>query len=296
MWSTAPCRHGLEQQDRQVGGDGRVEGALPEQGVVDAGRAPVPLVGVAGDRELERPELGARGGPAEGLQCYARVCIVCIMAYRAGVVGASGYTGAELLRLLAGHPEIEVVHVTADSNAGATVAEPVPVARAPRTRGLEYAPFDARDLAGLDVVFLGLPHGESQRVVPELVSDGRATSSTSAPTSASPRPCTSSGTASPTPRPSCSTTSPSDSPSCSATTWRAARHVAAPGCYPTAAALALAPLLADGLVEPAGIVVDAMSGVSGRGRGLSSPSLFSEANESVAAYGLLTHRHTGEIE
>jgi N-acetyl-gamma-glutamyl-phosphate reductase len=73
-------------------------------------------------------------------------------------------------------------------------------------------------------------------------------------------------------------------------------HVAAPGCYPTAASLALAPLLANGVVEERGIVVDAMSGVSGRGRALSAPSLYSEANESVTAYGLLTHRHTGEIE
>jgi N-acetyl-gamma-glutamyl-phosphate reductase len=72
--------------------------------------------------------------------------------------------------------------------------------------------------------------------------------------------------------------------------------IAAPGCYPTTAALALAPLLARGLVEPTGIVVDAMSGVSGRGRGLSAPSLYGEANESVTAYGLLDHRHTGEIE
>jgi N-acetyl-gamma-glutamyl-phosphate reductase len=74
------------------------------------------------------------------------------------------------------------------------------------------------------------------------------------------------------------------------------RHVAAPGCYPTSAALALAPLLAHGLAEPTGIVVDAASGISGRGRGLSAASLYSEANESVQAYGLLTHRHTGEIE
>ncbi|HEX6313054.1 MAG TPA: Asd/ArgC dimerization domain-containing protein, partial [Acidimicrobiia bacterium] len=67
-------------------------------------------------------------------------------------------------------------------------------------------------------------------------------------------------------------------------------------CYPTAAILALAPVLAEGLVDPAGIVVDALSGVSGRGRGLSAPSLFSEANENAAPYGLLTHRHTGEME
>src|SRR5204862_3892683 len=73
-------------------------------------------------------------------------------------------------------------------------------------------------------------------------------------------------------------------------------HVANPGCYPTAASLALAPLVAAGLVEPTGLIVDAVSGVSGRGRGLSAPSLFSEANENVSAYGLLTHRHTAEME
>jgi N-acetyl-gamma-glutamyl-phosphate reductase len=75
-----------------------------------------------------------------------------------------------------------------------------------------------------------------------------------------------------------------------------AQHVAAPGCYPTSASLALAPLLAAGLVEASGIVVDAASGVSGAGRGLKTTSLFSEADENVVAYGLLTHRHTGEIE
>src|SRR5205085_783690 len=74
------------------------------------------------------------------------------------------------------------------------------------------------------------------------------------------------------------------------------RHVAAPGCYPTAAALALAPLLVQGLAAPSGLVVNAVSGISGRGRGLSAGSLYAEANENVVAYGLLTHRHTGEIE
>ena len=75
-----------------------------------------------------------------------------------------------------------------------------------------------------------------------------------------------------------------------------ARHVAAPGCYPTAASLALAPLVALDLVEPAGIVVNAVSGISGAGRGLKTTSLFSEADEQVSAYGLLDHRHTAEIE
>ena len=77
---------------------------------------------------------------------------------------------------------------------------------------------------------------------------------------------------------------------------KARPHVANPGCYPTAAILALAPLVAGGLVEPTGLVVDAVSGVSGRGRGLSAVSLYSEADENVTAYGLLNHRHTAEME
>ena len=100
----------------------------------------------------------------------------------------------------------------------------------------------------------------------------------------------------PTPRPTCSTASRSASPSCTATTIAPHAHVASPGCYPTAASLALAPLVADGLVEPTGIVVDAMSGVSGAGRALKLTSHFSEVDESVSAYGVLTHRHTAEIE
>jgi N-acetyl-gamma-glutamyl-phosphate reductase len=216
------------------------------------------------------------------------------MAYRAGVVGASGYTGAELLRLLAGHPEIEVVHVTAESNAGAAVGRLYPsLATAhPRT---EYAPYDTADLAGLDVVFLALPHGESQRVVPELVqrvthivdlgADFRLPAAVYEQWY---------GRAHAAPR--LLDDFAFGLPEVFRETVAAGPHVAAPGCYPTAAALALAPLLAEDLVEPAGILVDAMSGVSGRGRGLSAASLFSEANESVSAYGLLTHRHTGEMQ
>jgi N-acetyl-gamma-glutamyl-phosphate reductase len=216
------------------------------------------------------------------------------MAYRAGVVGASGYTGAELLRLLAGHPEIEVVHVTADSNAGVTVTSLYPSLATAYPR-VEYAPYDASDLAGLDVVFLALPHGESQRVVPDLASrvahiidlgaDFRLPAATYQQWYGQPHAA-----------PELLEEFAFGLPELFRDAVARGPHVAAPGCYPTAAALALAPLLADGLVESEGIVVDAMSGVSGRGRGLSPPSLYSEANESVGAYGLLTHRHTGEME
>ena len=84
------------------------------------------------------------------------------MAYRAAIVGGSGYTGAELLRLLAAHPEIEVVHVTADSNAGSKVADLYPSLGAAYP-DLAFCPFEPGDLDGLDVAFLALPHGQSQR-------------------------------------------------------------------------------------------------------------------------------------
>lgn len=210
------------------------------------------------------------------------------------MVGASGYTGAELLRLLSGHPEVEVVHVTADSNAGALVTSLYP-SLASAYAGVEYAPFDARDLAGVDVAFVALPHGESQRVIPQLATqvahvvdlgaDFRLPAATYERWYHQPHSA-----------PQLLDDFAFGLPELFRDAVARGPHVAAPGCYPTAAALALAPLFAERLVEPTGIVVDAVSGVSGRGRSVSVPSLYSEANESVAAYGLLTHRHTGEME
>jgi len=216
------------------------------------------------------------------------------MAYRAAVVGASGYTGAELLRLVAGHPGLEVTHVTADSNAGAEVAALYPSLGA-EYPGLEYAAFDPADVSGVDVAFLALPHGESQRIVPDLLdrvghivdlgADFRL-----------PEPDYEQWYGEAHAAPALLDRFAFGLPELFRDALAGADHAAAPGCYPTAAILALGPLLAEGLVEPAGIVVDALSGVSGRGRGLSAPSLFSEANENVSPYGLLTHRHTGEME
>jgi N-acetyl-gamma-glutamyl-phosphate reductase len=216
------------------------------------------------------------------------------MAYRAAVVGASGYTGAELLRLLAAHPEFEVVHVTADSNAGAPVADLYP-SLAAAYPALEYASFTPPDLAGVDIAFVALPHGESQLIAPALIERVGHVVDLGAdfrlPASVYERWYGQTHTA----------RELLDGfafglPELFAEAVARGPHVAAPGCYPTAAALALAPLVTDALVEPTGLVVDAMSGVSGRGRGLSPASLYSEANENVAAYTLLTHRHTGEME
>ena len=96
------------------------------------------------------------------------------MAYRAGVVGGSGYTGAELLRLLATHPDLEVVAATAQTHAGSAVADLYP-SLTPAYPDLTLEALDAAALDGLDVVFLALPHGESQRLAPTLIDQiGRA--------------------------------------------------------------------------------------------------------------------------
>jgi len=215
------------------------------------------------------------------------------MAHRAAVVGASGYTGAELLRLLAGHPDLDVVHVTADSNAGATVASLYP-SLAVAYPGLVYGPMDPTAVAGLDVVFLAMPHGASQSFAPHVVDEVAHVVDLGAdfrlPADTYERWYGDAHTA-----PELIDRFGYGLVELYRDDLGAVDHVAVPGCYPTAALLALAPLHAAGLVEPR-VVVDAMSGVSGAGRGLKIGTHFSEADESVTAYGLLTHRHTAEIE
>ncbi len=215
------------------------------------------------------------------------------MAYRAAVVGASGYTGAELLRLLAGHPEIEVAHVTADSNAGARVADLYP-ALAPAYGDTVFAPLDAADLSGFDLLFCALPHGASQAVLPALVDDVAHIVDLGAdfrlPADVYARWYGEAHHA-----PEAIGRFAYGLVELYREDLASRAHVAAPGCYPTAVSLACAPLLALRLVEPR-VIADAVSGVSGAGRGLKTTSLFSEANENVSAYGLLTHRHTAEME
>ncbi|MGH9021690.1 MAG: N-acetyl-gamma-glutamyl-phosphate reductase [Acidimicrobiia bacterium] len=216
------------------------------------------------------------------------------MAFRAAVIGASGYTGGDLLRLLAGHPELEAVHLTASSNAGELVERLHP-ALAPVYAGQRFVAYDPGDLDGLDVAFLALPHGESQTHLEEIQSRVGCVVDLGADFRLEAR-IYERWYGEEHRAPALLESFAYGLPELFREEIRAARLVANPGCYPTAAALALAPLVADGLVEPKGIVVNALSGISGRGRGLAAPSLFSEANETVTPYGLLTHRHTPEIE
>jgi N-acetyl-gamma-glutamyl-phosphate reductase len=216
------------------------------------------------------------------------------MTVRAGVVGASGYMGAELLRLLAGHPEIEVAAATGESSAGARVADLYPSLTA-AYGDLVLGAFDPAALAGLDVVFCALPHGESQKqmgpltaVVPHVIDVGADFRL--------PAPAYEQWYGEVHQAPELLDRFSFGLVELFRKQILERPHVANPGCYPTASSLALAPLVAAGFVEPTGIVVNALSGVSGRGRGLSTTSLYSEANENAQAYGLLTHRHTAEIE
>ena len=216
-------------------------------------------------------------------------------AMKAGIVGASGYTGAELLRLLAGHPVLEVAVVTAHSHAGEVVGEHTP-SLAAAYPGLVYEDSEPARLDGLDVVFCALPHGESQRIVPEL--GGRvglivdlAADFRLKDASLYPRWYGAEHAA-----PELLEEAAYGLPELFRDGLGGATLVAAAGCYPTAAGLALAPLVRAGLVDRTGIIVDAASGVSGAGRGVKESLHFGTVDEDFVAYGLLTHRHTPEME
>ncbi|NLV56598.1 MAG: N-acetyl-gamma-glutamyl-phosphate reductase [Acidimicrobiales bacterium] len=211
------------------------------------------------------------------------------------VVGASGYTGGELLRLLAGHPEAEVVVATGDSQAGEPIAALYPsLVGAYGDRAFDRFAPDAVD--GVDLAFCALPHGASQTVVPDLLDRvGKivdlAADFRLADADLYPEWYGEAHT-----RPDLLADAAYGLPELFREAIVDADLVAGPGCYPTAAALALAPLLRAGLIEPTGIVVDAVSGVSGAGRPPKPNTTFCTADGDVTAYGLLRHRHTPEIE
>lgn len=212
---------------------------------------------------------------------------------KAGVVGASGYAGAELLRLLAGHRGIDPVVAEAGGAAGARVATHTP-SLAAAYPSLVFDPTDPARLAGLDVVFLALPHGESQRLVPELdaalVVDLAADFRLKDP-AAYPKWYGKEHSA-----PELLAGFVYGLPELTRDELRDARRVAVPGCYPTAAALALAPFARAELLDGGAVIVDAVSGVSGAGRAPSEALHFGTVDEDFRAYGLLTHRHTPEME
>ncbi|MEP7088869.1 MAG: N-acetyl-gamma-glutamyl-phosphate reductase [Nocardioidaceae bacterium] len=208
----------------------------------------------------------------------------------AAVAGASGYAGGEVLRLLLGHPDVEIGAVTAGSNAGELLGSLQPHLVPLAGRVLEDTTVEV--LSGHDVVFLGLPHGRSGRIAAALPQDTvvidcgadfRLTDESQWDTFYGGEYAGS---------------WPYGLPELAdlRATISGSRRIAVPGCYPTVSTLALAPAVAAGIVDPSGIVVVAASGTSGAGRALKTNLLGSEVMGSASAYGVGgTHRHTPEI-
>ncbi len=216
------------------------------------------------------------------------------MGVRVAVAGASGYAGGELLRILAGHPELELGAVTAASNAGKTVGEVHPnLAVAGAIAGRRFDPAGAEAESGCDLAFLALPAGESAAAAARFPATTRIVDLGPDFRLADPAAW---ARHYPAPHAGQWTRGLPELPGARAEI-RAAARVAVPGCYATAAILALAPLIAAGLADPADVVVVAASGTSGAGRSLRTSLLASEVMGSVAAYQAAgAHRHTPEIE
>jgi N-acetyl-gamma-glutamyl-phosphate reductase len=214
---------------------------------------------------------------------------------RVGILGASGFTGAELLRLAALHPEIEVVLATGDSLAGQLASSVYP-SLAAGYPNLVFGEYDPTALDDLDLLFTCLPHGASGHLMPELVkrvphivdlaADFRLKDPSLYPTWYGEEH----------PHPELLGEFAFGLPELTRAEILERDHVAAAGCYVTAASLALAPLVAAGLIDPAGVIVDAASGVSGAGRVPKPSNSFCTVDEDFTAYGLINHRHTPEME
>ena len=214
---------------------------------------------------------------------------------RIGILGASGYTGAELMRLCHQHPDLKVVWAAAGTQAGGGIADLYPSLAAAYS-GVEFVTFEPELADEVDLVFLALPHGEAQRVVPSLWPKRARLVDLSADFRLREPDVYARWYGSPHEAPELVAEFAYGLVELERDRVRGARAVAVPGCYPTAAALALAPLVAAGAICPAPVIVDAASGVSGAGRQPKAATHFGTANEDFTAYGLLDHRHTPEME
>lgn len=212
-----------------------------------------------------------------------------------GIIGASGYTGAELLRLAVQHPDLDVRVATGDSMAGRSVASLYP------SLGIAYPDLVFQEyepdlVAGLDLVVLGLPHEVSMELAPRLVGEVGCVVDLSAAfrledASAYPRYYGFEHT-----QPDLLAEAVFGLPELHGRELKGARLVATPGCHVTAATLALRPLVDAGLIETEGVIVDTMTGITGAGRVPSDTNVFAAVESNVTAYGLHHHRHTPEME
>ncbi|MGB2428543.1 MAG: N-acetyl-gamma-glutamyl-phosphate reductase [Akkermansiaceae bacterium] len=214
------------------------------------------------------------------------------------VIGASGYTGLELLRLLLSHPHAELVCVTSRQNAGSKVADLFPRFKGAPAAELSFIDPDPDAVAesGAEIAFLALPHGVAAGYAASLLDKGLRIVDLSADFRLDDPQVYKEFYDGDHPAPTLLAEAVYGLPEVHRDSIAGARLVASPGCYPTSISLPLIPLLRKKLIDPASIVTCSMSGVSGAGRNASLPLIFCEANESVRAYSVPKHRHLSEIE
>ncbi|MFT6332403.1 MAG: N-acetyl-gamma-glutamyl-phosphate reductase [Lentimonas sp.] len=214
------------------------------------------------------------------------------------IIGASGYTGVELIRLLLNHKKVQIKALSADSNAGIEISKIYPHLEPFALPILQK--IEEIDFSGIDLAFCCLPHTTSQRIIKSLLENGNCKNLKIIDLSADFR-----------------LTDPDNYKK-----WyenvhiaqdiqkeaiyglseinrakiKKARLIANPGCYPTSALLPLMPLIENNLIDEQQIIIDSKSGTSGAGRSLKLGNLFCEVNDSMKVYGIATHRHIGEIE
>ncbi|RUR35772.1 N-acetyl-gamma-glutamyl-phosphate reductase [Vreelandella populi] len=213
---------------------------------------------------------------------------------KVGIVGGTGYTGVELLRLLAQHPNVCVETITSRSEAGVKVCDMYPNLRG-HYDTLAFSEPDAKQLGALDAVFFATPHGVAHALAGELLANGTRIIDLSADFRLRDAKVWSEWYGQAHGAPELLEEAVYGLPEMHREKIKTARLIAVPGCYPTAVQLGYLPLLEAGLIDPQQLIADCKSGVTGAGRGAKVPSLLAEASESFKAYGASGHRHLPEI-
>lgn len=214
------------------------------------------------------------------------------------VMGATGYSGEELIRLLMRHPGIELACVTSRAHAGQTIETVYPRFQAHKFSGLKFVHSDVASIvaSGSQIAFLALPHGAAAEFAKPLLDAGLRVIDLSADFRIKDADVYHEYYGGAHPAPELLAQSVYGMPEIYRETLRSAQLVASPGCYPTSIILPLVPLVKNRLLDPRSIIVSSMSGVSGAGRKADIDLLFAECNENARAYSVPKHRHLAEIE
>lgn len=217
---------------------------------------------------------------------------------KTAIIGASGYTGMELLRILLSHPSVELTAVTSRTEEGKRLDEVFPRFAKASAASLKFSLPDPEEIAatGATVAFLALPHGVAADIATALLKRNIKVIDLSADFRLRSAAVYEEFYNHPHPAPELLSEAVYGLPEIHGTEIKSAQLIASPGCYPTSIILPLIPLLKAKLIDPSTIVANSMSGVSGAGRKADVSLLFCECNESARAYGVPKHRHLSEIE